>query len=48
LLSEEGKVHMSLANLLKELGEYSKANSHISTALLKLQAYGDEVEEIDN
>lgn len=48
LLSEEGKVRMSLANLFKELGDYPSANTHISAALIKLQAFGDEVEEIDN
>ena len=35
-LSEEGKVHLSLANLYKDLGEVSNANAHVSTAILKL------------
>ena len=47
-LAEEGKVHMSLANVYKQLGEEGNTNSHISTAIIKLQAFCDEMDEIDN
>ena len=47
LLAELGKVHMSLGSLYKQLGERPACSRNLETAVVKLEAFCDEMEEID-
>lgn len=47
LLAEFGKVHMSLGTLYRQLGERPTCLKNLEIAVVKLEAFCDEMQEID-